>query len=86
MKINEMEDIMDDMEELMIDTEEMNEIMSRNYGVEIDEGELEDELAALDDEILDDYMGNNQINAPSYLPQPQQRQENEMLDFPSPPS
>mmetsp|Transcript_32255 Transcript_32255/g.5824 ORF Transcript_32255/g.5824 Transcript_32255/m.5824 type:complete len:84 (+) Transcript_32255:378-629(+) len=83
MKLNEMEDIMDDMEELMIDTEEMNEIMSRNYGVEIDEGELEDELAALDDEILEDYMGDDKIRAPSYLPQ--QRQEDPMLDFPSPP-
>lgn len=86
MKLNEMEDIMDDMEELMIDTEEMNEIMSRNYGVEIDEGELEDELAALDDEILEDYMGESQIKAPNYLPQPQQRNEDPMLDFPSPPS
>ena len=55
---------MDDMADLMADQEEINEMMTRNFGVEFDENELMDELAELDAEIMDE-----QLDLPSYVPQ-----------------
>jgi hypothetical protein len=51
-----------------MDTEEINEIMSRNYAVDdIDEDELEAELNDLDNEMFEENMqGHNSV--PSYLP------------------
>lgn len=64
--MDKIEDTMDDMEELMEMGNEINEMMGRSYGVpdEIDEDELEAELADLDDEL---EMGYDQEEVPDWM-------------------
>jgi hypothetical protein len=63
----------------MMDTEEINEVMSRNYACdEIDEGELERELDELDEADLFDDLNRDSLAAPSYLPAVQQEKKEEM--------
>ena len=57
----------DDMADMMADNEEIQEMMGRNFGVEYDEGELMDELAELDEEIIGEQL-NEGIGLPSYIP------------------
>ena len=56
MDLNEVEDLYDDMDEVLMDQEEVQEIMGRNFGnvEEIDEDELMDELDGLDSDIEED--------------------------------
>ena len=44
--------------------------MSRSYQVEYDESELMNELAELDEEIVNEQLGDG-LNVPSYVPQAQ---------------
>lgn len=69
-KIGDIENMMDDMAEMMEDTEEINEVMSRNYACDIDEGDLERELEELDDVDFLDDLNRDSLAAPSYLPAP----------------
>ena len=68
-KIDKIEDIQDDLADLMMDADEVQEVLGRSYGVgdEVDEDELDDELAALDDEMFEDEVGEAEAEAPSYL-------------------
>ena len=66
--MDEVEDMMDDMQDLMADQEDIQEMMSRNFGMEYDEGELEAELAELDEELISDQL-NEGLGLPSYIPQ-----------------
>ena len=61
--MDEVEDLFDDMADLMQDQEEIQEMMGRNFGVEYDENELMDELAELDQEIMDE-----ELSLPTYIP------------------
>lgn len=63
--VGKIEDLQDDLADLMLDAEEVNEVLGRNYGVpdEIGEDDLEAELGALgdefdvaDDEAVPDYL------------------------------
>merc|ERR1712071_454811 len=56
LNIGEIESIQDEMEDMMMDSEEIMGIMGRSYGVgaDVDEDELEAELDALGDEFLGD--------------------------------
>mmetsp|Transcript_103647 Transcript_103647/g.288748 ORF Transcript_103647/g.288748 Transcript_103647/m.288748 type:complete len:246 (-) Transcript_103647:53-790(-) len=74
--IDKVEDIQDDLADLMADAEEINELMGRSYGLdtEVDEGELDDELAALEDEWdaegeMGDDVGES-TTVPAYLAPP----------------
>ena len=68
------------MEELLRDADEFQEILSRSYGVpdELDEADLEAELDALTDELLEQEVGEDTsyldaISSPlDTLPAPQQ--------------
>ncbi|CAM9548266.1 unnamed protein product [Choristocarpus tenellus] len=53
MDLNEIEDLTDNMADMMEDMNEINDIMGRSYNVpdELDEDDLEAELACLDDEL-----------------------------------
>lgn len=42
-----LDDIRDEMEEMAAESEYMNELMSRDYEVDVDEGDLDEELRAL---------------------------------------
>jgi len=64
-----MEDMMDDMKDLMEDQEEIQEMMSRSYNVDYDESELMDELNELDEDIINEQLGDSAL--PSYIPSSQ---------------
>lgn len=55
LNISEIEDLQDDMQDMMQDANEVQEALSRTYGVpDVDEAELEAELEALGDELQKD--------------------------------
>jgi charged multivesicular body protein 5 len=56
--IEEIEDLHDDMADLMEDTQEINDILARSYGVpdEINEEDLEAEFGALEEELALDQQ------------------------------
>ena len=62
-----MEDLFDDLADMMADQEEIQEVMSRSYQVEYDESELLDELAELDEDIVNEQLSDG-FNVPSYVP------------------
>lgn len=69
--VGQVEDMIDDMHDLMLDMEEVNEVMGRNYGIEdIDEAELDAELIGLDEEMLNENLNQGDVTVPSYLPSP----------------
>ena len=65
--MNKMEDLFDDLADMMADQEEIQEVMSRSYQVEYDESELLDELAELDEDIVNEQLSDG-FNVPSYVP------------------
>eukprot|EP01017_Pseudomicrothorax_dubius_P002032 TRINITY_DN0_c771_g1_i1.p1 TRINITY_DN0_c771_g1~~TRINITY_DN0_c771_g1_i1.p1 ORF type:complete len:125 (-),score=47.00 TRINITY_DN0_c771_g1_i1:58-432(-) len=68
--IDELEDIRDEMEEMTYQTNEINEMLNRNWGMEVNEAEIEQELRDLDSEYFVQQLnaGDQQKNeVPSYL-------------------
>ena len=87
--LNHVEKVMDDMSDLQMDTDEINEIMSRNYALEgLDEDELEEELMGLDAEMLEDNLNRDSISVPSYMPTQSYKSEEAKMEeeLPSVPS
>mmetsp|Transcript_6765 Transcript_6765/g.11632 ORF Transcript_6765/g.11632 Transcript_6765/m.11632 type:complete len:219 (+) Transcript_6765:104-760(+) len=66
LNINQIEDLHDDMADLLEDSNEIQDILGRAYGLpeDIDESELDAELAALEDDLA---MEESTGEAPSYL-------------------
>jgi charged multivesicular body protein 5 len=54
--MDELEDLREDMEDMRYESEEINEMMQMDFGVDIDEDELDEELAGLDDEMFLDSL------------------------------
>jgi charged multivesicular body protein 5 len=50
--LDELADLRDDMEDMKYESEEINEMMNMDFGLDVDEDELDDELAELDDEMF----------------------------------
>ncbi len=50
--LDELADLRDDMEEMKYESEEINEMMNMDFGLDVDEDELDEELADLDDEMF----------------------------------
>ena len=50
--LDELEDLRDDMEDMKYESEEINEMMNMDFGLDVDEDELDEELAELDDEMF----------------------------------
>ncbi len=67
LNMDEMEDLFDDLADMMADQEEIQEVMGRSYNVEYDESELMNELAELDEDIVNEQLGDG-FNVPSYVP------------------
>merc|ERR1712046_201532 len=73
LNIGKIENMQDEMEDMMMDSEEIMGIVGRSYGIgnDIDEDELEAELDALGDDLLDedssylDAVDNQSISLPS---------------------
>lgn len=65
--IDELDDLRDDMDDMLWESNEINDMLNRNYAVDIDEGELDDELRELDDgmfmDILDGDKNKKQENS-----------------------
>lgn len=70
LNLDHLEDLYDDLADLMADQEEIQDVMSRSYQVEYDESELMDELNELDEEIVNEQLGDG-LNVPSYVPSQQ---------------
>merc|ERR1711887_360769 len=72
--IDKVEDLQDEMEDMMLEANEIQEVMSRSYGIndDIDEAELEAEFDALGDDFLADndssYLDIETPNAPTANP------------------
>lgn len=73
LKVGDIEKMMDDMADMMMDTEEINEVMSRNYACEVDEDDLERELDELDEADLFDDLNRDSMAVPSYLPKTEEK-------------
>ena len=43
--LDEMEDLRDEMDDMMWETQEMNEMLNRNFACDVNEQDLDDELA-----------------------------------------
>ena len=50
--LDELADLRDDMEDMKYESEEINEMMNMDFGLDVDEDELDEELAELDDEMF----------------------------------
>ncbi|KAF4324528.1 hypothetical protein BBO99_00001761 [Phytophthora kernoviae] len=81
--ISELEDVQDDMADLMEDMNEIQEIMGRSYGIgdEVDESELEAELAGLEEEWAEE--GANELEAEQALSYLAPAQQHELPAAPS---
>ena len=68
LNIDQIEDTQDDLQDMMEDMNEINDMMGRAYGMpdEIDEADLDAELACLEDELEGFEEGETEA-APSYL-------------------
>jgi len=66
--LDQVEDLQDDLAEMHEDMEELNEVMGRSYGLpdELDEADLDAELACLEDEL--EGLEEEEAGVPSYLP------------------
>ena len=58
--MDELEDLRDDMEEMKMESEEVNEMLNMDFGCDVDEDELDEELAELDDEMFMDELENKE--------------------------
>ena len=67
LNMDQLEDLFDDLADMMADQEEIQEVMGRSYQVEYDESELMNELAELDEEIVNEQLSDG-FNVPSYVP------------------
>lgn len=71
LNINDIESLQDDLEDMMADANEVQEALSRSYGVpDVDESELEAELEALGDELQKDTDTSflDEVATPSAVP------------------
>ena len=68
-KIEQIEDLQDQLEDMMEDANEIQEALSRSYGTpELDEDDLEAELDALGDELLADEDSSSGPAIPEGVP------------------
>jgi charged multivesicular body protein 5 len=62
MKVVIIVDMMDDMEDMKAESEYMNEMMNRNYAIDIDEDELDREMQEIDNDMYMETLNNQQKN------------------------
>ena len=75
---NDLEDMYDNMAEMMADQEEINDMMTRDFGGEIDEDEMLDELNELDEELAMEEM-NGKISGKS-MAEKNKKEEEDILN------
>ena len=85
--LDDVEDVFDDMEELMQDMDDIGEVMGRSYGLgeDVNEADLDAELAGLEDEFDSFEMEGEEAAAPApadYLPSAPSAEPEAGLDLP----
>jgi len=58
--IDELDDLRYEMDEMVWESNEINDMLNRDYAVDVDEDELDNELRELDDGMFMDVLDNNQ--------------------------
>ena len=86
MNIDKIENMQDDMADLLEQADEIQEVMSRSYGMPegIDDDELEAELDALGDDLLFEdampsYLDETSSTVPNFLPENPEKAEEQKL-------
>ena len=78
---NDVEDMYDNMADMMADQEEINDMLSRDFGVdEIDEDEMLDELNELDEELAMEEMNGNIGSGGNHAEQNKKEEEDILND------
>ena len=71
--IDQLEDLRDEMDEMVMESKEINDLLNRDYTVDVDEDELDAELKELDDEMFFDALDTKK--------EPAQQNKNESKDY-----
>ncbi len=58
--IDELDDLRYEMDEMVWESNEINDMLNRDYAVDVDEDELDNELRELDDGMFMDVLDQNQ--------------------------
>ena len=56
--LDDLEDLRDEMDDMMYESNEINDLLNRDYTVDVDESELDDQLKDLDNEFFMEMMKN----------------------------
>ena len=66
--MDEVDDLKDEMDEMMWETDQINDTLNRNYNLDIDEMDLDNEMRELDDELFKEAISKPQANnnVPAY--------------------
>ena len=56
--LDELEDLRDELDEMVYESNEINDMLNRDYTVDVDESELDDQLKELDNEFFLEMMRN----------------------------
>lgn len=67
--LDKLEDIRDDMEEMMEDTKYINEELNRNYAIDVNEDELNEDMKQLDDDYYLEMLKSQKNNQPNIIEQ-----------------
>ncbi|CAD8202857.1 unnamed protein product [Paramecium octaurelia] len=75
--MDKLEDLMDDMEDMKFETDYMNDMMNRNYSCDVDESELDREMAEIENDMNFNAFQPQQIEQQA----PKQNQINQQQFF-----
>ncbi len=56
--VDQLEDLRDEMDDMVMESKEINDLLNRDYTVDVDEDELDAELRELDDGMFMDALEN----------------------------
>ena len=70
LNIDEIEDLRDDMDDMVYESNQINEMLNRDYACDVDEGDLDAELQELEDEAFLDMLDSDKAK-----PQKQENKE-----------
>ena len=57
--LDKLEDLRDEMEELQLESQDICELFNRDYTIDVDEADLDDELRELDDGMFMEMMADD---------------------------
>lgn len=66
--MDKLEDLRDDMEDMKYESEYMNELMNRDYDIDVNQADLDDDFADLEAQYYRDMKANTNSNK-QYKPQ-----------------